>query len=438
MRVLLVAWAFPPSRASGVHRAVAIARWLAARGHSVTVLSADREFFELGTGVDAELERRLPQGVTTARVTFPMAEDPIVNRWPALRANDRRRWAADAEESSRAFFPEKHYGGWRDRLVGSAIRLHRQNSFHLTIATGNPYVSFAASLALNTHAGVPFVMDDRDSFLYWVYTGEPQPEFDRRRSWWEALASRCVAAWFVNPPIAELYRRDYPDLASRILVVENGWDPEYLDPSTLATPSSDPPIFGYVGTLNALFPLEHLLRGWRGARGRTIPADSELRVYGGLGYRHQAAPQREQLRQAAAEGVRIMGAFPRVDASNAYEQSQVLVFGCGGGSLMTASKVYEYVATGLPIAAVVPDDHDSLRILAGYPRAHIRPSADEAAWPEALASALADARSTSIAGLGAARAYGQRFRRDVMLDGPLGDAVSTASQARDSAGRPPN
>lgn len=417
MRVLLVAWGFPPSRASGVHRAVAITRWLAAAGHQVTALTADRRYFEISTGVDIALESSLPAAVSAARVNFPNIEDPVVNRWPRERATHRKKWFAEQERAIREVFPEKFYGGWRDRLVGTAHRLHRQSPYDLVIATGNPYVGFAVAEALNTHDGVPFLMDDRDSFLYSVYTGQLKRQSSSIRQWWETLAARALEVWYVNPPIAALYRDAYPTLASKIHIVENGWDADYLNPTSLAATSWPGPVFGYVGTLNAMFPLEPMLDGWARARANGIPDTGELRIFGGLGYRHQPEKQRELLRKA--EAVSIAGSVPKTEIASAYEQCDALVFSREGGALVTSSKIYEYMATGLPVAAVMPADHDSRRVLAGYPRAHIADLDDVDGWPRVLLAAHQDARQSTPERVQRAQDWGIQYRRDQILSPAL-------------------
>ena len=413
MRVLWVAWSYPPLLGSGTHRTVAIIRWLVAQGHDVTVLTADRGFFNISTDIDLQLEAALPKVAATVRVPFPDANDQIINRWPRERVTNRKAWKQAQEDETLALYPERFYGGWRDRIVGTAYRLQREQPFDLVMATGSAYVDYAVADALNTHFGVPFLMDDRDSFLYSVYTGEEKEPAGQIRAWWEVLAARAQEVWFVNPPIADLYRNDYPGLADRIKVVENGWDGDYFDPDSMSTAEHDFPVFGYVGTLNAKYPLGIMLAGWHAALDSGLPANATMKLFGGLGHRHQPVKQRRLLREA--RNVIVAGSVTKTEIASAYEQCDVLLFSREGGSLVTTSKVYEYIATGLPIAAVIPADHDSRRVLAGYPRAHIAQIDDPDAWPRVLKAAWADAEASTPERIQEARAYGRQFRRDGIL-----------------------
>ncbi len=80
----------------------------------------------------------------------------------------------------------------------------------LVVATGNPYVDFSVAQRLNVDDGVPFVLDDRDSWVVDVYTGEPYPQSARTQQWLGWMLQRCEQAWFVNPPIAQWHQERYP------------------------------------------------------------------------------------------------------------------------------------------------------------------------------------------------------------------------------------
>lgn len=426
MNVLLVAFGFPPSRASGIYRPMAMARVLASLGHEVTVMTADEEFFRVSTGVDDSLASTLPP-LSVIRVPYSDPRDPIVSRWPEGRAKAPARWLREADAARSAMFPEP-YGPWRDRIVAAAVRAHASHPFDMAIATGNPYVSYAVLSALDVLHAIPYVMDDRDSFLFSVFTAEPAEDFEARVAWWLPLAGRARAVWFVNEPIADLYRTAFPSLRQRIGVVPNGFDPDYLRAGELGRVAHEPPVFSYIGTVNRDFPLAPIIEGWRAVRGSGIPAESILRLVGSMGYRRQSAEQADLLRDAGIDGVEVRGHLPKAEIQSAYAESDVLVFSREGGALVTSGKVYEYVATGLPIAAVVPREHDSRRILEGYPRAHVLSPDDAGAWPRVLQAALDDARSADVARIRAAQDYGAGYSRAEVLKGVLEATLSTVRE----------
>ena len=81
-RLLFLAFWYPPSRASGVHRALAISRAFVDAGWEVAVVTVDERFLEEEVGsVDLSLLAEVPDGVEIRRVPFttrrPSAVVPI-------------------------------------------------------------------------------------------------------------------------------------------------------------------------------------------------------------------------------------------------------------------------------------------------------------------------------------------------------------------------
>jgi glycosyltransferase involved in cell wall biosynthesis len=341
--------------------------------------------------------------------------EPIVNRWPGARAERLTEWRQAMLARERAAFPETLYSLWRPRVEAVAYAVHRRSPVDLVIATGNPYVDFVVPLRLHAEFGVPFVLDDRDSWVVNVYTGVPHAGGEDAERWLGRMLGECLETWFVNPPIADWHRTHYPEHADRIAVVENGWDTAFLDPAALTRPVLDPLVFGFVGTINAGLPLELLVQGWRAARRRGLPESAEFRLYGQLGHVAAAREQELLLQGAAVDGVRLMGRWPKTRIAEAYEEIDVLVFAKEGGGMVTSGKVYEYVATGKPIAGVIDAHHDARRVLDGYPRAHLSAGTSVDEWTRSLLSAAADARSTDPAVRQGAVSFGERFRRDRIL-----------------------
>lgn len=429
--VLYVAWGFPPHRGPGTYRALATVHYLASLGHRVTVITADVEYFDLVTGADHSLLERVDPQVEVVRVPFPPGQrEPLINRWPRARADSHRKWRTKALARERAAFPETLYSLWRPRVEAAAYRIHRRSPVDLVIATGNPYVDFVVPLRLHAEFGVPFVLDDRDSWVLDVYTGQPHEGAERAADWFGRMLGECLEAWFVNPPIADWHRAHYPTHADRIHVVENGWDVGFLDPEQLSGTAHDPLVFGFVGTVNAGLPLELLVEGWRRAREKGLPPDAEFRLYGQLGHVKAARSQEILLHEAEADGVRLMGRWPKARIAEAYEDIDVLVFAKEGGGMVTSGKVYEYVATGRPIAGVINAEHDARRVLDGYPRAHLSEGTSLTQWTRCLLAAAEDARSAPPQVRDAARAFGQRYRRDHILEPALDRVLAQVGQGQ--------
>jgi hypothetical protein len=129
--------------------------------------------------------------------------------------------------------------------------------------------------------------------------------------------------------------------------------------------------FGYLGT--AAFPIHYLwnlLEGWRLARlSDAVLARSRLVFRGHFGWQSadMVDSRRALLGKFAREGVVFGGPVARADVAATYAGWDALLFLITGGRYMTSGKVFEYMATGLPIMSVHEPDHGALEVLRGYP-----------------------------------------------------------------------
>lgn len=429
LHVLYVAWGFVPHRGPGVYRPLATANELARRGHRVTVLTADVDTFAVAVGADDSLHRHVDAGIRVLRV--PMLQDlrdPIINRWPLARARSQRAWSRSVVEAHERGFPEVVYAPWGPRAEAVARLLHAQDPVDLTIATGNPYVDFTVALTLGVEHGVPFVLDDRDSWILDVYTGEELPNADRIRPWLDLAMQSCLEYWFVNPPIAEWHRARYPHEADKIHVVENGWDPHFLSSAEVSAPrASAPPLrFSYIGTINSGLPIRLIAEAWRQARSRSpLLHGAELQMVGHFGHAGTMTAEQAALRaEFAPDGVVFPGRRSKDRIAAAYAETDALLFAKEGSRMVTSGKVYEYVASGRPIVAVVEREHDARRVLDGYPRLHDAGAASvdaasvDAASVDSVAAALVAAADDAVnhpQRLAAAVDFGARYRRETVL-----------------------
>ena len=242
LHVLYVAWGFPPHQGPGVRRSLATVAELVRQGHRVTVLTADLATFDVVCGGDRSLLGEIPEAVRVVRVAMAaQPRDPLLNRWPPARIEDPKAWWDKVAKEQVRAFPEAVYGTWQPRAEAVAHRIHELDPVDLVIATGDPYVDFSVALRLHVDHGVPFVLDDRESWLLDPETFAPEtlapetpapetltprPLGARILPWLEFALSQAVRVWFANPAIADWHRHRFPLYADRIRVVQTGADSE--------------------------------------------------------------------------------------------------------------------------------------------------------------------------------------------------------------------
>ncbi|WP_426183985.1 glycosyltransferase [Microbacterium sp. TWP3-1-2b2] len=421
--LLYTAWSFPPSRAGGVYRALATANAFAADGWDVTVLTVPRDIFEASAGVDSSLEDQLAPGVEIVRVD-PGAQAHVTDlrQWSRLRARNIELWRGLERLRDLRGFPELTYGRWRRPLESAAARVHHSRPVDLAIGTANPNVDFATGAYLARRFGVPYVMDYRDAWSLDVFSGRPVTNWipgvvrtERR------LLGRAAEVWFVNEPIRAWHAQRYGG-ADRMHVVANGFD-EYEAPLAVPVRSGRAQglVFGYIGTMSDQVPVEPLVAAWRRARrdGR-IRAVDRLVIHGYVG--HWGTGEAARMLEAAAEdGVSFRGPVSKSRIGEVYAGFDALVLALGTGRYVTSGKVFEYLATGIPIVSVHDPGNAATDVVKDAPGWHGARSLDPGDIADSLAATAAVAAAQTPEERLVAQAWGSRYARRAQLNPRIAD-----------------
>lgn len=402
----------PPAAKSGAPRMRAVSEAFAAKGWDVTAVSLAERAWERELGLDRSMMAGLPPrvqlvGVDLAR--YDLATDiRAYSREQALHWDD---WMAEQKRLDREVFPEDLFGRWLDPLTRAALDVHRRKPADLVLVSPGPYVTLGVALAFSKASGVPIAIDYRDGWAVDVVRGHeafpPDSEEDRIE---KAVVERAVQVWFVNDAIRGFYAARYPAAADRFRTVRNGFDG---DPGAQVRDRDGPLRFGYLGTLTlGTEQLATLLRAWRWARWATpLLADASFDIRGHLGTRTTSANRRQRLLQRFVRfGARYAGSVERADVASVYAQWDVLVLALIGGRYVTSGKVYEYVATGLPVMSAHDPDSAAVEVLSGYPRWVSNASMSQEDLALAFIRAAQRARPTT-ADITAARAHASQYER---------------------------
>ncbi|WP_227463347.1 glycosyltransferase [Nocardioides lijunqiniae] len=370
--MLFLAFGFPPALKSSTYRLRAMGNGFAAAGWDVTVVNAARPLWEDEFGLDESLLEGVDPAIRVVELPLRRADlETDIRAFSEERALHPGRWLRQWREQNLESFPEPTFGGWRDELEAAVLALHDETPFDLVVVSCVPYVLLAPALRLHEERGVPFAVDFRDGWTVDVINGGTAVEDDSPEAAWERRAlEAAVSLWVVNDPIAEHYRTRYPELAAKVRVVRNGFDRDSVPdrpPATATTPLT----FGYVGTINFKPDfVRAVLDSWRTAR-EVSPllrdARWEWRGNLGAGASRGSSTVLELVLDAEDDGVVYGGPVPKNELLDLYRRWDALTFMVIGGAYMTSGKVYEYMATGLPILSVHEVEHDASTLLGGYP-----------------------------------------------------------------------
>jgi glycosyltransferase involved in cell wall biosynthesis len=419
--LLYFAIGFPPAAKSCAYRMRETANQFADQGWRVTVVTIEDESWMIDSGIDPTLSESVDPRVEVVKLPLSRGDlETDLRKFPRERALDPVGWARKAREDVREVFPDPVFGDWRSALEDAALRIHAENPVTLALASCVPYVQLAAIRRLYDEHGVPYAVDFRDGWSLDVVEGVEAFVRDSPEGVWEArMLADAVAFWCVNDPIAEHYRKRYPEARSRIHVVRNGYDPDSVDlPDPVRKPGA-PLVFGYLGTVNFPVPLlAKVLESWKAARSREpLLADATLEIRGHIGAGvHQGANRHlEMLHEADADGVLVGGPVPKGQVADLYSGWDALLLIIIGGRYTTSGKVYEYMATGLPVVSVHEREHDASDLLDGHPLWTGAYGLDVTKLTESFCRAARMATSATDEERRAAKAHGASYRRGTVM-----------------------
>ncbi|MYQ40192.1 glycosyltransferase [Streptomyces sp. SID4921] len=427
--MIYLAIGFPPAAKSCAYRMRETANQFIKAGWDVTVVTIAQESWERDSGVDLTLLDQVDPLVNI--VELPLAREDLetdIRLYSEDRALKPNAWVAQLRARQTETFPEANFGEWRGALEQAVLDIHEEHQADLLLASCVPYVNLAAAWKLWEHARVPYAVDFRDGWSIDVIEGVEAFSRDSELGRWERkILDHAVSLWVVNDPIAEHYRSRYPDFADRVRVVRNGYD---ADSSPGRAHKPDPEsglVFGYLGTVN--FTAQHLetvLNAWRAARSEEpLLANSRFEVRGhiGNGAGREANRHAEILKQAEADGVRFGGPAAKAEVASIYAGWDAMVLILIGGRFVTSGKVYEYMATGLPIVSAHVVEHDASNVLAGHPLWTGAVGLDEEALTQSFIRAAHMAVETSDAVHAEAMAHADQFTREVLMTAAVRELI---------------
>ena len=245
MKILMVAWYFPPTNTIAAVRLGKTAKYFHNAGHRIRVLSARKLPFP----------ENLPLELPTTQVIrtpwwdvnrIPLAMKSIVrdlrlSLTGARRSTSPNKVSPDQVESSPTIlppkkersrliqlldaalnFPDKRVG-WMPPAYRAGRKLIRQERPDVIFASGPPFTTLLIGYLLSRRSGIPLVVEMRDRWSDDPYY--PPPEFELKcRRWLEdMILGHARGITTVSEPWAMTYAERY---RKPVEVVYNGFDPE--------------------------------------------------------------------------------------------------------------------------------------------------------------------------------------------------------------------
>jgi len=368
MKVLIVAYHFPPDAEVGAVRPYQIARLLPEFGIEPWVLTVEPAFAERpDAGVVAH---GVPEDRIIRTSVNTTGFDLVTGLWragkrlgaranPRIAAEERSDFAPAAGARELARYVLAHPDpkiGWLRPAVRAAAEVARRAPFDAILSTSPPRVAALAAARIASHLRIPWIMDVRDPWVGWYHT---QTSYYGQHLVLDALQRRlfrrCVRQASLIVHNTERLRlltcQLAPDVATKTRCVPNGIDSAWSAPRDGARPS----VFriGYYGqVMGRRNPSAFLqgLRSWLDSR----RDDPKVEVcFIGSGFDEV---RREAKSLGLENRVLLSPQLPRAEVPGEMAKDFALLLVANEQPLQIPGKTYEYLAAARRILALT--DHD--------------------------------------------------------------------------------
>jgi Glycosyltransferase Family 4 len=351
-RVLMIAFHFPPlAGSSGIQRTLRFVQHLPAMGWQPMVLSANSRAYEF---TSSDLLADVPVGT-------------VVHRSFAL---DTARHLQFGGRYFASMARPDRWVSWRFAATRDGLELIR--SFQPDVIWSTYPIATAHLIASELHrkTGIPWVADFRDPMAQEDYPIDPKTWQSYSEIEADAIkaASYCV---FTTPSAARSYQLRYPQAASRVMVIENGYDEEsFVSLDSLAAPRTQgiapgrPMLMLHSGIVypnerdpSQLFEALGRLHG----AGILSPEDLRIRFRASV---HEELLMNLAMTHGAQDFVEVCAAVSYREAlAEMLSMDALLIMQGSSCNAQIPAKLYEYLRAGRPMLGLTDPDGDTAGVM---------------------------------------------------------------------------
>ena len=376
IRLLLIAYAFPPAGGIVVMRALSLAKYLPASGFHVHVLSARNPVVPV---LDHGLLHHLPPSVRLHRALTPELPfrfrkrlwELVAGRKPASgreEAPPAPPWKSRLAEAARRVFCPDPQVVWTPFAIRAARRIIRRHAIDAVLVTAPPFSVFLIGNALKrSFPQIKLISDFRDEWLRFYLTDFDflRSEAIRRRA--EKIEKETVALSDLVVAVTESSLREirsrYPsEPDSKFALIHNGYDPDALRP-LFSRPQPRPPapprekvIITHIGTAYRTASPAWYFQALDG-----LPPEIRDRIE--TRFIGRVSETEERLLASRGPSVRLLGFLPQAEALRHIADTDYLLLTMTN-EFSLPGKLFEYLASGKPIIALSPAHGEVARLIA--------------------------------------------------------------------------
>ena len=345
VKVLLVTMYFPPAGGGGVQRSLKLAQYLPALGVETHVLAPDDPKW-----VHRDPELRVPTQawIHRARYIGPRARKPAEE----LRATDGlQRALVQAQVTARRLLVPDASVTWNLTAIPAAIRIAKREGIDIVITTSPPGSVHFVGAAVQRASGTRWIADLRDPLVANQHRRDDTAAARARQAANEQIARLVARNADAVTCVSEAIADEVRGLGARgpVRVIANGCD--FDDFAGLEYEPAPRFRITHTGSFFGKRDPRPFLQAFHDAG-----LDAVARFVGD--FRSSDREWAEAL--DLGDRLEIVDYLPRADSLRFQRDSEALLLlvpdAGGRGRGVLSGKVFEYIAAGRPILAVVPPD----------------------------------------------------------------------------------
>lgn len=366
-KVLIVTYYWPPGSGAGVQRWLKFSKYLSLSGWEPVILTVDPAYATY-PATDNSLTSEVPPGLkvyrTKATDYFRLyGKDKSKIPSAGFAVNENKRLSGKISRFIRGnFFIPDPRKGWNRYAFKEACKLIENESISYVITTSPPHSTQLIGLRLKKkYPYLKWIADLRDPWTDIYYYNEFCPTFLSRRidsGYERSVLNSADRIITVGQSLKKLFASKIRGINDKIEVIFNGYDAEDFNVPEVSKP--DVFTISYTGTLSGAYPVNGFLRALSSLKDKG--GDFRLRFTGAV-----SKEQKELI--CSSTGNSAVEFNPFADHSKAIRNMLgsscllLIIPDHRSNTSIITGKLFEYLATGLPVICLGPPDGDAAEII---------------------------------------------------------------------------
>lgn len=369
-KVLIVTYYWPPCGGAGIQRWLKFAKYLPEYGWEPIVLTVDPEYGSYQV-FDTSLEKEVAELNIEVHRT---RSREVLNYFSKLFGKKSLPQGGVSQKKSfktkvmmfirgNMFVPDPRKG-WNRFAYRKAMELIREYDIKKVITTSPPHSTQLIGYKLKKNANIEWISDFRDPWTM-IYTYEELNQLPFIRTYEKSLEKKVIVNADKMITVGPSLKSSLESIRGKqdVHVITNGYDHEISKPAA-STPkkASDPLRIIYTGTMNDQYDPFVFFEALKLAL-----AESDLKIevdfFGGVG-----GMTRSKVREMgfSEDTVRFNNTISYHDSLAEMRKSDILFMvipKAKSEKEILTGKIFEYLATKLPILCIGPKDGDAAQII---------------------------------------------------------------------------